>query len=374
MKESSDQIFISCRFCGWRGEERLNIYSCPRCGSPLELEYRVGSILPDSVEFLRCRLGIWCFSEQLPRYGYRATLGEGLTKIAVLKLGGLDILVKAEHQNPTGSFKDRGAALAVSMALSRRARTVVEDSSGNAGIAMSCYSRAHGLRAVIVAPKSIPKGKLDLLSLCGAEVVLAETREHAAELAPRVAAEREGAYLPHTWLPHYIEAMKTIAYEIHYQIEELPDSIFIPTSSGTLLLGLYRGFKELVRFGYRKKIPKLIAIQTTRFHPLYKALKGKELYTEEENLADGISLEKPPRLKQMIDAIKETSGDVIVVSNSEIREALKTLIAKGFIVEPTSATPMAGIIKALSNGQSFDNSMAILTGSGLKMPQRLIEI
>jgi threonine synthase len=93
--------------------------------------------------------------------------------------------------------------------------------------------------------------------------------------------------------------MKTIAYEIHYQLDELPEAIFIPTSSGTLLLGLYHGFKELVRHGYRKKIPRLIAVQTTSFHPIYRALKGEKLPSEGENLADGISLDKPPRLEML---------------------------------------------------------------------------
>jgi len=373
LEDVSDHIFFTCRSCGWRGEERLNIYSCPLCGSPLELEYMVEEALPEPRELLKCRNGIWCFSKHLPRYRYKATLGEGMTRVIITRLEGLDVMIKAEYQNPTGSFKDRGSALAVSMALSRGAKIVIEDSSGNAGIATSCYSRAYGLRAVIVAPKSAPKGKLDLLSLCGAEIVLAETREHAANLAPKIAVEKGGAYLPHTWLPHYVEAMKTVAYEIHYQVDELPEAIFIPTSSGTLLLGLYRGFKELVKHGYRKKIPKLIAVQTTSFHPIYRALKGGELPSENENLADGISLDKPPRLKQMIEAIKETSGDVVIVGNNEIKHSLKLLLARGFIVEPTSATSIAGFIKAIQNGFNLDSSMVILTGSGLKMLQRLTE-
>jgi len=374
LEETPDNVFFICRSCGWRGEERLNIHSCPICGSPLELEYVVEEALPEPEELLKCRSGIWCFSKRLPKYRYKVTLGEGMTRVITAKLEGLDIMIKTEHQNPTGSFKDRGSALAISMALSRGARIVVEDSSGNAGIATSCYSRAYGLRAVIVAPKTAPKGKLDLLRLCGAEIVLAETREHAANLAPKIAIEKGGAYLPHTWLPHYVEAMKTIAYEIHYQLDELPEAIFIPTSSGTLLLGLYQGFKELVRHGYRKKIPRLIAVQTTSFHPIYRALKGEELPSEGENLADGISLDKPPRLKQMIEAIKETSGDVIVVNNSEIKHSLNLLLARGLIVEPTSATSIAGFIKAIQNGFNLSSSMAILTGSGLKMSQRLAEL
>jgi len=373
VEEGSEGIALTCRSCGWKGEERLNLYSCPKCGSPLDLEYRPADTLPEPRDLLRCR-GIWCFSGVLPSYGLKATLGEGLTGVTVFKLGRIGVAVKAEYQNPTGSFKDRGSALAISMAASKGAGEVVEDSSGNAGISTSCYATAHGLRAVIVAPKSAPKGKLDLLRLCGAEVVLAETRDLASELAPMVAVERGGAYLPHTWLPHHVEAMKTIALEIHYQVEELPDTIFVPTSSGTLLIGLYRGFRELARLGYRRELPRLIAVQTRSFHPLYRLLKGGGLDIEEENLADGISLRRPPRLVQMAEAVRETSGDVIVVGNSDIREALKMLIKKGYLVEPTSAVPLAGLMKAIASGLDPDRPMVILTGSGLKMPQVLAEV
>lgn len=362
---------LVCGSCGWRGPEALNIVSCPKCGKPLDLDYRAGERLPEYRELLRCHRGVWCFSELLPGYRYKATLGEGFTRVLQLRLQGSGFLAKMESQNPTGSFKDRGAAVAISMAISLGAGVVVEDSSGNAGIATSCYSRAHGVRAVIVAPASAPIGKLDLIRLCGAEVVLAESREHASRLAPRIALERAGAYLPHTWLPHHVEAMKTIAYEIYYQVDEIPGTIFIPTSSGTLLLGIYRGFRDLKRLGYIERIPRLVAVQTRSYHPLYTAIKNKTLDPEEENLADGISIRTPPRLEQMIQAVKETGGDVVVVSNNEIREALRELIELGVIVEPTSATAIAGIKKAREMGIDTERAMAILTGSGLKMIQSI---
>lgn len=347
---------------------------CPRCGYPLDLEYRKDNKLPEPESIIRCREGIWCFQQLLPRYKYRATLGEGFTRIVDLKIYDVKVMAKMENQNPTGSFKDRGAALAVSMALSMGAKAVIEDSSGNAGIATACYSKTHGVSSIIVAPSTAPKGKLDLIRLCGAEVVIAKDREHAAALAPRIAIERSGAYLPHTWLPHHIEAMKTIAFEIHYQVDELPEAIFIPTSSGTLLLGLYRGFKDLVKLGYRDRIPRLIAVQTRSFHPIYTAMKGNELEPEEENLADGISIKKPPRLREIVDAVNDSRGDVIVVSNQEIRRALKELVSKGIIVEPTSAVSLAGLLRSVEAGSVFERAMVILTGSGLKMVQRMVEL
>lgn len=369
-----DSNTLICRSCGWSSREKLNVYMCPRCGAPLDLEYARGKALPDPVDIIKCREGIWCFSQLLPRYRFKATLGEGFTRIISLRINGAVITAKMENQNPTGSFKDRGAALAVSMAISMNAKTVIEDSSGNAGIATACYSRAHGVSPIIVAPSTAPKGKLDLIRLCGAEVVIARDREDAAILAPRIAIERSGAYLPHTWLPHHVEAMKTIAFEIHYQVEELPEAIFIPTSSGTLLLGLYRGFKELVALGYRSKLPRLIAVQTRSYHPIYMALRGEELEPEEDNIADGISIKKPPRLREIVDAIIESRGDAVVVGNQDIRRALRELVARGVMVEPTSAASLAGLIRSMEAGSTFENAMIILTGSGLKLAQRLLEI
>ncbi len=364
---------LICRSCGWRSHEDLNIYMCPKCGAPLDLEYRKGREIPEPRDILKCRDGIWCFSQLLPRYRYKATLGEGMTRIVDLVLGRVRAMAKMESQNPTGSFKDRGAALAVSMAISIGAKAIVEDSSGNAGIATACYSRAHSVSPIIVVPSTAPKGKIDLIRLCGAEIVIARDREQAALLAPKIALERSGAYLPHTWLPHHIEGMKTMAFEIHYQVEDLPDAIFIPTSSGTLLLGLYMGFKELVSLGYRKRVPKLIAVQTRSFHPIYAALKGEELEPEGENLADGISIKNPPRLGEIVSAIRESGGDAMVVSNQEIRGALKELVARGVIVEPTSAVSLAGLMRSIEMGSVFENPMVILTGSGLKVAQRVME-
>lgn len=345
---------------------------CPKCGSPLDLEYRKGNKIPEPRDIIRCRDGVWCFSQLLPRYRYRATLGEGFTRISSLKIGGVEIMAKMESQNPTGSFKDREAALAVSMAMSMNARTIIEDSSGNAGIAISCYSRAHGISPVIVVPATAPKGKLGLIRLCGAEIIVARDREHAASLAPKIALERSGAYMPHTWLPHHIEGVKTIAYEMHYQLEDLPEAIFIPTSSGTLLLGLYRGFRDLVALGYRDRVPRLIAVQTRNFHPIYTALKGEELEPEGENIADGISIKKPPRLREIIEAINNSGGDAIVVSNQEIKAALKELLSRGFLVEPTSAVSLAGVLKYIEMGSVIEDALIMLTGSGLKMAQEII--
>lgn len=364
---------LVCRSCGWSSHEDLNIYVCPKCGAPLDLEYRKGREIPEPRDILRCRDGIWCFSQLLPSYKYRATLGEGMTRIVDIRIGGTRARAKMESQNPTGSFKDRGAALAVSMAISMGAKAVVEDSSGNAGIATACYSRAHGVSPIIVVPSTAPKGKVDLIRLCGAEIAVARDREQAAMIAPKIALERSGAYLPHTWMPHHIEGMKTIAFEIYYQIEDLPDAIFIPTSSGTLLLGLYRGFKELASLGYIERTPKLIAVQTRSFHPVYAALKGGGFEPEVENLADGISIKNPPRLKEIVTAIKESRGDAIVVSNQEIRGALKELVARGIIVEPTSAVSLAGLMRSIEMGYVFENPMLILTGSGLKVAQRVME-
>ncbi|MEM0439279.1 MAG: pyridoxal-phosphate dependent enzyme, partial [Sulfolobales archaeon] len=117
-----------------------------------------------------------------------------------------------------------------------------------------------------------------------------------------------------------------------------------------------------------------IAVQTRSFHPIYTAMKGGELEPEEENLADGISIKRPPRLREIVDAVNDSKGDVVVVSNQEIKRALKELISRGMIVEPTSAVSLAGLLRSVESGSVFERAMVILTGSGLKVVQRMIEI
>lgn len=367
-----------CLKCGFTLDEDPRIWKCPKCGYILDLVYEYGDTLPEYKELFRCSRGIWCFSNQIPRYSSTYSLGEGLTRTRVIRIDNLDIVAKLELYNPTGSFKDRGTAVAISMVknlVSGNSIKVVEDSSGNAGLSTSCYATYTGLTPVIVVPRTAPRGKINAIELCGGNIIVAHNRDHASEVA-RELADREGyIYLPHTWLPHFVEGMKTIAYELYLEHGEELTHIFIPSSSGSALIGVYRGYLDLYRWGYIASVPKIIAVQNTYAYPLYRLAKNREPeIVEEQTLADGVSLKNPPRLHEMKKVIENSGGDVIVVSNSEIRHSVKTLIAQGILPEPTSASALAGLIKYSVYVEKPDRPAILITGSGLKMIDTLKQI
>uniref|UniRef100_A0A7J3ZIW0 Pyridoxal-phosphate dependent enzyme n=1 Tax=Fervidicoccus fontis TaxID=683846 RepID=A0A7J3ZIW0_9CREN len=369
-------MLYKCVRCGWRAPESPLYWSCPRCGGILELEYEKSATLPDARELLKCRMGVWCFKHQLPRFGLYPTLGEGFTPVLEVVVEGRRVALKLENLNPTGSFKDRGTPVAIASALKSGYKILCEDSSGNAGISTSCYARAYGLEPVIAVPKGISRGKLDVLSLCGAKILFGENREDARRRAVELWRSGSVLYIPHTHMPHHVEGMKTLAYEIFYQLSDMPTHVFVPTSSGSGLLGLYLGFKELKEWGYIDRIPKLIAVQSAHVFPLYRALKNRDPpIVESESLADGLALKSPPRLELMLKAIVDSKGDVVTVTNNMIRKHLKLLALRGILVEPTSAAGLAGFEAYVSaSGEEPGSPLVVVTGSGLKLASTILEL
>jgi len=169
------EVKYRCSRCGKEFPAEAGLWKCPDCGGVLELVYSVSSELPEADKLVKCKNGVWCFSKQLPNYEYKPSLGEGLTPIREVEVESERVLVKNEAVNPTGSFKDRGTAVAMAMALSNGVNGVSEDSSGNAGISLACYSRVYGIKAYIAVPRNAPPGKIRLLELCGAEILYGET-------------------------------------------------------------------------------------------------------------------------------------------------------------------------------------------------------
>ncbi len=326
-----------CKKCGFKTETDKWLWKCPSCGGVLEIEGRVESP--------------------------KITLGEGNTPLVNLFGFGGDVYFKLEYLNPTGSFKDRGSAMALSQAQKLGIGCIVEDSSGNAGISVAAYAAAAGIWATVVVPKGCAPGKRHLIEALGAEIVEAEDREAAGNRAREM--ETQGcAYIGHQWNPWFIKGMETIASEINEQLGKVPDAVITPVSSGTLLLGLYNGFRK------SKKLPRLYAVQASGYSPLHDAIHGK-YEGKPSKLADALQVLNPPRLEQMKEAITKTGGDALVVNDEEILSALAKLLKAGAIVEPSSASALAGYLQLLNSGKikSGEKVVIILTGSGLKYPE-----
>src|SRR5215469_885129 len=205
---------------------------------------------------------LWCYASALSLPGpLRTSLGEGWTPLVPRDWLGVEVCFKLETQMPTGSFKDRGTAVMVNHLLEVGIGAIHEDSSGNAGASLATYAAAAGIPCRIYVPAAAPRGKLIQIAISGADIrTIPGTRQAVTEAA--LAATGESFYASHNWQPHFIEGTKTLAYEVWEQLGfAVPDNILVPTGYGSNILGLERGFDELLRRGEIARLPRLFAVQ-----------------------------------------------------------------------------------------------------------------
>ncbi len=319
------------------------------------------------------------------------SLGEGWTPLIQARAYGLEFLAKLEFLAPTGSFKDRGTTVLVSFLKELGVTEVVEDSSGNAAASLSAYCARAGIHCKIFVPAGASPAKLTQIRAYGAELIPIEgPRENASRAAQRAA--QSSYYASHAYSPLILEGTKTLAYEVWEQLgRRAPDAMLFPTGHGTLLLGAYYGFRDLLEAQLIDKMPALHAVQAEACAPLYK------IYTENltelpdipqgETIAEGIRIRRPVRWKAILRAVRETGGSVVTVSEREILIAQRELARQGLYVEPTSAVAVAGLHAARglhlrqtscgllafagSAGEDVRSRQSLvipLTGSGLKAP------
>ncbi|MFP3310474.1 MAG: pyridoxal-phosphate dependent enzyme [Caldivirga sp.] len=334
-------VVYKCPRCGFTTEANTWMFRCPRCGSPLNVEYE----LRKPRELSRRELAKVLPVKEL------VSLGEGATPM-VNRRG---YYFKLEYLNPTGSFKDRGWALALSV-LGNDV-TVVEDSSGNAGLSLAAYSMVKGVRARIYVPRGASEAKKRFMRLLGANVVETPSRADASALAM---SYQDGVYVGHSWNPFFIHGVKLIAYEIALELGKV-DNVVAPLGNGTLLLGLYTGFRELVDMRVIKEVPRLIAVEASGYEWAYRALHNTPPGPQ-STLPEGIMVPQPPRLEQIVDAVRDSGGEVVVAGDFDVVDGLREGLRLGFIIEPTSAV----VFKALRELKPSGSTVVILTGSGLK--------
>lgn len=311
---------------------------------------------------------LWRYRHMIPIQNddHIVSFEEGFTPLLKTDLWGKNVFVKQEQLFSTGSYKDRGATVLMSKAKELGVKHVVQDSSGNAGCAVAAYAAAAGIGCDIYVPASTSPAKLVQIQKYGATLKLIEgTREDTARAALQAAAQHY--YASHCWNPFFFEGTKTFAYEVCEQLKwKAPDVVVIPAGNGTLLIGCYIGFKELLESGIIDKMPKLIAVQAQNCAPLYHAFHHtNEKIILQPTVAEGIAIAQPIRAAQMIEAVKDSEGDFIVVTEDEIREAWNYCCSKGFYIEPTSAATIAGVKKYMEEKES-GLIVSLFTGHGLK--------
>jgi threonine synthase len=303
-------------------------------------------------------------------------MNEGFTPLEELEFNGNRVLIKIDYLFPTGSYKDRGATVLISKMKEWRVQKVVEDSSGNAGSAIAAYCAKAGIECEIYVPQDTSPGKLVQIQAYGATLKRVEgLREETAEKA--IEAASKIPYASHCWNPFFLHGTKTFAFEVWEQMDwRAPDTLVLPIGHGTLFLGAYIGFKELKAAGMIKRIPKMVGIQSISCAPLYQAFKkgwreprGIE---KKETIAEGIAIAEPVRGRQILEAIRETDGEILVVKEKEIGKALKEMGQKGHFIEPTSAATIAGLKKYLRKKRRRETVVSTLTGMGLKSAGKML--
>jgi threonine synthase len=359
-------VSFRCRLCGEDYSFREPRYRC-ECGGFLDVpagtfsaeatpEFSVGSI--------------WRFKEAygLPTDAAPVTLGEGGTPIIQKTIDGFSVLFKLDFLNPSGSFKDRGASSLLTYMKWLGVRRAVEDSSGNAGAAVSAYAAAAGITCTIYVPSYTPDGKVVQSKMYGSEVVKVPGTRHDANSAA-VAASRSSFYASHLWHPFFVSGLSSAAFEIWEDCSAgMPGSVLLPIGSGGLLEGLYRGFSALKETGHISCAPKLIGVQASRCAPIHDAFRRHlDDYADveaERSVAEGISVARPPRARAVLQALRGSGGYTVAVDEDRIIAAAKTLARIGLYVEHTSAAAFAAWFTI--DRRDREDALVILTGSGLK--------
>ncbi len=358
---------LICSLCGSTFSPDGKAWICP-CGGLLDARCRMEF---DPAQLSGAPFSMWRYNKALPVELHEAvSLGEPVTPLVALDAGEHQLLVKQEQLFPTGSYKDRGAALMISVARRFGIRNVVEDSSGNAACAVAAYCARAGIACTVFVPASASKAKLQQVAAYGATVKAIEgSREDVA--AAVIEDAKSVYYASHVYNPWFIEGVKTFAYEIAEQLSwKSPDWLVLPVGNGTLLLGCYIGFTQLLKAGFVDKMPRLVAVQATGCSPLVRKWEGGAGAATSSphcgTIAEGIAIANPARGPQILQAVRESGGFVTAVDDQEVRRALSEAARGGFYIEPTAAVGLAAARRLLQGGAIGGQIVTAFTGHGLK--------
>ena len=360
-----------CNSCCKKHDITPAIWKC-ECGGVLNIVKDTPKI--DVADWVNYPNSLWRYFETMPfakdsKTWESVTMGEGQSPLIVLDPMEPNTYVKVDYMMPTLSFKDRGAVVLMTKAKELGVTKVIADSSGNAGTAIAAYAARCNIACDIYLSDGTSPKKIAQVRAHGATVKeIRGTREDIAAAAQRAVEEEKVFYASHVYNPYFYEGTKTYAYEVFEQLKGAPDVLMIPVGNGTLLLGAYYGFKELLEAGLIKKMPRIIAIQAANCAPLMNAFKNGEIaakqVTNKGTLAEGIAIAFPARSKQILEAIRKTNGEIIDILEEEILYARAKLADKGFYVEVTSAVNYAGYLKYKKDPK--EKIVIPLCGAGIK--------
>ncbi len=349
---------MRCINCGAVYTPNFRLYRCPKCGGLLEI------ISP--IYWAPSGRGVWRYGTMLPvRQG--VTLGEGGTPLVESQLG-RGIYIKFEGANPTGSFKDRGMALGITVAKNSGADKVVVASTGNTAASAAAYAARAGMTCYVVLPRgNVARGKLMQAALHGAEIVTIDGFfDRALEYVLTYGTKY--AYPLNSFNPWRLEGQKTIAFEI---FEELgcPDYVVVPVGNAGNISAIWKGFRELHQLGLCRRLPKMVGVQAEGAAPIAKAwqlgLEEPLFLDNPHTVATAIKIGKPINWRKAVAAVQQSDGFFTQVTDGEILKAQRLLAARdGIGAEPAGAASIAALLKLNLSG----TVVAVVTGHALKDP------
>ncbi len=382
-----------CTVCGAEHAyaPREIVYACAACGGNLDLVFDYEAIKRTPGRSTT-EPSLWRYLPLLP-VGEPGLIGTPLRAAGwtplyraerlETRLGQNRVYVKDDGRNPTASFKDRASAVVVARAIELGVSRVVTASTGNAGAALAGMTAAAAVPATILAPATAPPAKVAQLLMFGAQVVLVDgSYDDAFDLTLQAAAEF-GWYCRNTgYNPFTAEGKKTAAFEIAEQLTQYttpldahwpaPDVLFVSVGDGNILSGIWRGFQDLHRLGWIERMPRLFGVQAEGSAACARAWETQAttiLPVSAHTLADSISVDLPRDGLRAVNAVRDTHGAFVVVSDDEILAAMATLGREAAVfAEPAGATAYAGLAKAVGQGLiPADSSVLVMnTGNGLK--------
>ena len=351
---------------------------CGDQGQPLFLTELPG-ITRDAID--RAAPGLWRYAAALPfRPRAPIAMGEGRTPLLPRRLEGFEALVKCEWLMPSGSFKDRGASVMLSLLRAQGVEAVLEDSSGNGGAAIATYAAAGGMRARILVPDSTSPAKTVQSRAAGAEIQLTPgSRQDCADEALRQGNDPANPffYASHNWHPFFLHGTKTLAYELWEDLGfEAPDAVVIPCGAGSNVLGCDIGFSELLRAGAITRLPRLYAAQPAACGPIARQALGLPAEAPRPTIAEGTAIAQPIRMPEVLASLARSQGGAVLLEEEEISAAALMLAREGIYAEPTSAQAAAALGKLAATGavRPGERVVVVLTGTGLKATPRYAEM
>lgn len=379
---------MKCRECGKEHPPtKLNI--CEDCFGPLDVVYNFARIELGRRSFEGRARNIWRYSELLPIVDGRniVDLHAGFTPLVRAanlgrELGSRRLYVKNDTVNPTFSFKDRPAEVAVSKAVEFGDSVVCAVSTGNLAASVAAHAAKAGLSSYILIPSDTEAAKIAQILAYGARTVSVDgTYDEANRLAIQASDEFGWNVVNITSRPYYVEGSKTIAFELCEQFDWTPpDNVIIPIASGALLRAVAVGFQQFREIGLIENVPRIFGAQAEGCAPVARTFKegGTEVEPVESpsTIAKSIAIGDPGDGKYALKVVRGTDGSVESADDEEILRAILDLARlEGIFAEPAGAVVVAAAKKLLQSGRIAvdESTVCCVTGNGLKTNELVLD-